>query len=88
MDMKKGLLMFALIMISVFLGSFLGELARTVPAIELLGREYTVGFSTTELDLHLCVLTIGFQIKVCICEILLILISLLCYNKLVKLVIG
>lgn len=86
--MKKGLLMFALIMISVFLGSFLGELAANLPGIEWLGKEYTVGFSTFDLDLHLFVLTLGLQLKVTICEIFFILISLLCYNKLAKLIIG
>lgn len=86
--MKKALLMFALIMISVFLGSFLGELATNLPGIEWLGKVYEVGFSTFDLDLHLFVLTLGLQIKVSICEIFFILISLLCYNKLSKLIIG
>ncbi|MBQ4464492.1 MAG: DUF4321 domain-containing protein [Oscillospiraceae bacterium] len=86
--MKKGLLMFTLIMISVFLGNFIGELAAGLPGIEWLGKEYTIGFSTFDLDLQLFVLTLGLQIKVCICEIIFILISLLCYNKLAKLVIG
>ena len=86
MEAKKGLLMFALIMSAVFLGSFFGDLASHAPGIEWLGKEYTIGFSTFELDLQLFVLTLGLQIKVCICEIFLMLIALLCYNKLAKLV--
>jgi hypothetical protein len=87
-NMKKGLLMFTLIMISVFLGNFIGELAAGLPGIEWLGKEYTIGFSTFDLDLHLFVLTLGLQIKVNICEIFLMLVALLCYNKLAKLIFG
>ncbi len=86
--MKKGLLMFALILISVFLGSFLGDLASGVPGIEWLGKSYEIGFSTFDLNLHLFVLTLGLQLKVCICEIFFILIALLSYSKLAKLIIG
>ena len=88
MDAKKGLLMFGLIMSAVFLGSFFGELAANAPGIEWLGKAYTVGFSTFDLDLHLFVLTLGLQIKVNICEIFLMLVALLCYNKLAKLIFG
>ena len=88
MDAKKGLLMFGLIMSAVFLGSFFGELALNAPGIEWLGKAYTIGFSTFDLDLHLFVLTLGLQIKVNICEIFLMLVALLCYNKLAKLIFG
>ncbi len=86
--MKKGLLMFALIMIAVFLGSFIGEMAQNVPGIAWLGKAYSIGFTTFDLDLHLFVLTLGLQIKVCICEMFFILIALCCYNKLAKLIMG
>ena len=56
--------------------------------IEWLGKDYSVGFSTFDLDLHLFVLTLGLQIKVNICEIFLMLVALLCYNKLAKLIFG
>lgn len=88
MDAKKGLLMFALIMSAVFLGSFFGELALDAPGIEWLGKEYSIGFSTFDLNLQLFNLTLGLEIKVCICEIFLMLIALLCYNKLAKLIFG
>lgn len=80
--------MFTLIMIAVFLGSFLGEQAANVPGIDWLGKAYSIGFSTFDLDLHLFVLTLGFQIKVSICEIILILVALFSYNKVAKIVIG
>lgn len=86
--MKKGLLMFALIMIALFLGSFLGELAVNVPGLDWLGKEYSVGFSTFDLDLQLFVLTLGLQIKVCVCEIILVLTALLSYGKVAKLIFG
>ncbi len=86
--MKKGLLMFVLIMIAVFLGNFLGEMALNVPGLDWLGKSYSFGISTFDLDLHLFVITLGFKIKVTICEILFILTALLCYNKLAKLILS
>lgn len=84
--MKKGLLMFTLILIAVFLGSFLGELSLGVPGLDWLGKEYSVGFPPFGLDLNLFVVTLGLQIKVCICQIILILAALLSYNKVAKLI--
>ena len=84
--MKKGLLMFALVMIAVFIGNLIGELSLGVAGIEWLGKPYEIGISTTELDLHLIVLTFGIQIRVCIAEVLLLLTALIGYPKLSKLI--
>ena len=86
--MKKGLLMFGLLFLSVFLGNWLGGLAANVPGIEWMGTEYSIGFSTFDLDMHVILLTLGLQIKINICEIFLILVSLLSFNKLAKVIIG
>lgn len=86
--MKKGLLMFALVVIAIFIGSVLGELSLGIPGIEWLGKSYELGISTFDLDLHLCVLTFGLHIKVCFAEVLMLLIGLLCYPKLSKFIFG
>ena len=84
--MKQGLLMFALVMIAVFIGSLVGDLTYGLPGLEWLGEGYDIGLSTCELDLHLMVLTFGLKMKFCIAEVIFLLIALLCYPKLCKLV--
>ncbi len=84
--MKKGLLMFALVMIAVFIGNLIGELSLGVAGMEWLGKGYEIGISTTELDLHLIVLTFGIQVRVCIAEVVLLLAALIGYPKLAKLI--
>lgn len=86
--MKKGLLLFVLIFFSILFGNYIGGLAVNMPGLEWFGREYTIGFSTFDLDLHVVLLTLGLQLKINICELFFLLISLLCYNKLCKIVIG
>lgn len=86
--MKKGLLMFALLLFAVFFGNFLGGIAAEAPGLEWLGKEYSIGFSTFDIDLHVLTLTLGMHLEVNICEMFLILVSLLSYNKLAKLIIG
>ena len=86
--MKKGLLMFALVMIAMFIGSLPGELSMEAEGLDWLGKNYEVGISTFELNLQLCVLTFGLQIKICIAQILLLLAALLGYPKLAKLIFG
>lgn len=86
--MKKGLLMFALVMIAVFLGTLVGELTDGLEGVGWLGKTYELGLSTFDLDLHLIVLTFGLHIKFCIAEILFLLVAILCYPKLSQLVFG
>lgn len=86
--MKKGLLMFALVMIAVFLGTLVGELTSGIEGVGWLGKTYEFGLSTFDLDLHLIVLTFGLHIKFCIAEILFLLIALLSYSSLAKLIFG
>ena len=78
--------MFALVMIAVFIGSLIGDLTSTLPGLEWLGEGYDIGLSTTELNLHLIVLTFGLKMKFCIAEVFFLLIALLCYPKLCKLI--
>jgi hypothetical protein len=82
--MKRALLMIALLLASVFLGSLIGELACNVEGISWLGKTYEIGISTFELNLTMIVLTFGCTIRICVAEILLILISLLVFPKLSK----
>ena len=86
--MKQGLLMFAVLLASVIVGSLIGDFARTVSSIEWLGKTFEVGISTFDLNLKIFVITLGFQIKVCVSEILMIIIGLICYPKLAKLLFG
>ncbi len=80
--MKRALLMIAMIFASIFLGSLIGELTVDLPGMEWLGKSYSVGISTFDLDLKLITLTFGCTLKVCIAEVLLVLITLLAYPKL------
>ncbi|MBR3628916.1 MAG: DUF4321 domain-containing protein [Oscillospiraceae bacterium] len=84
--MKQGLLMFALVMIAVFIGALVGDLTSTLPGLEWLGEGYEIGVSTFDLDIHLMVLTFGLKMKFCIAEVIFLLIALLCFPKLSKLV--
>lgn len=86
--MKKGLLMFALVMSAIFIGNLIGGICVDVDGLEWLGKTYEVGFSTFELNLQLCVLTLGLQFKVCIAEVLLLLTALLCYPRLSAFIFG
>lgn len=86
--MKKGLLMFSLVMMAVFLGNAIGEAAANSESIEWLGKTYEVGISTFDIDLQLCVLTFGLHIQVCIAEVLLLLVALLFYPRLSKMIFG
>ena len=78
--MKKGLLMFALVMSAVFVGNTIGEASLASEGMSWLGP--------FDVDLHLCVLTFGLQFKVCIAEVLMILVALFTYPKLSKMIFG
>ncbi|MBQ7013764.1 MAG: DUF4321 domain-containing protein [Oscillospiraceae bacterium] len=80
--MKRALLMIALILASVFLGSMIGELTLGVESLAWLGKSYEIGISTFDLNLKLMTLTFGCHFQVCIAEVLLVLISLLAFPKL------
>ncbi len=86
--MKKGLLMFALVMSAVFVGNTIGEASLASEGMSWLGQTYVVGLAPFDVDLHLCVLTFGLQFKVCIAEVLMILVALFTYPKLSKMIFG
>ncbi len=80
--MKRALLMIALLIAAIFLGGIIGETTATIAGLEWLGKAYSIGISTFELDLRVIVLTFGFQLQICIAEVLLILIAILSFPKL------
>ena len=79
--MKQGLLMFAILLAAVVVGNLLGDFAW-------LGKTFDIGFSTFDLNLKIFVITLGFHIHVCVSEILMIIIGLICYPKMAKLLFG
>ncbi len=74
--MKRTLLMIAMLLAAVFLGSLIGEMAAGVDAIAWLGKSYSVGVSTFDLNLKIMVFTLGFQMNICIAQVLLVLVVL------------
>ncbi len=86
--MKQGLLMFAILLAAVVVGNLLGDFASGVSSIAWLGKTFDIGFSTFDLNLKIFVITLGFHIHVCVSEILMIIIGLICYPKMAKLLFG
>lgn len=86
--MKKGLLMFALVMSGIFLGNVIGEAAAGGDMFTWLGKNFEVGISTFDVDLYFFVLTFGLRFKICIAEVLMMLVALLSYSKLSKMIFG
>ena len=80
--------MFAVLVASVIIGSLLGEFARGISSIAWLGKIFEVGISTFDINLKIFVLTLGFQIRICVAEIIMIIIGLLFYPKLKTAVLG
>ena len=80
--MKPGLLMFAVLLAAVVVGSLLGDFSRTVSSIEWMGKTFEVGIDAFTLNLKIFQVTLGFQIHVCVSEILMIIVGLICYPKL------
>ncbi|MDE6730006.1 MAG: DUF4321 domain-containing protein [Oscillospiraceae bacterium] len=80
----KGVLMFAILLAAVILGSLIGDFARTIGGIEWLGRMFDVGIPTFDLNLKVFVVTLGFQVHISAAEIAMILVGLLCYPKVAK----
>lgn len=81
----KGMLMFAILLAAVILGSLIGDFSRTISGIEWLGKTFDVGISTFDLNLKVFVVTLGFQIHVSVAEVIMILVGILCYPKVSKL---
>ena len=86
--MKKGLLMFATLLAAVVIGSLIGDFARGITSLALLGKIFDIGISTFDLNLKIFVITLGFRINICVSEILMIIVGLLCYPKLSKMLFG
>ncbi len=80
--MKRTLLMIVLLIAAIFLGGLIGETTATLAGLEWLGKTYSVGISTCELNLRVITLTFGLQLQICIAEVLMILVALLSYPKL------
>ncbi len=80
--MKKSVLLVSLLFIAIFLGNLIGDLAIERDTMEFLGREYGFGIPTINLDLKVLVVTLGFQVKVSVAQILLIFAALLSYPRL------
>ena len=86
--MKQGLLLVALVIVSLLLGNVLGQYCLGLSEIRWMGETYDIGFSTFDMDLIIMTITLGARIKVCIAQALVLLIGLLCYPKLNKLIFG
>ncbi|MBR7084417.1 MAG: DUF4321 domain-containing protein [Oscillospiraceae bacterium] len=82
--MKKGLLMSAVLLAAVVIGSLIGDFARGVASLSWLGKIFDIGISTFDLNLKIFVITLGFRINICVSEILMIIVGLLCYPRLSK----
>ncbi|MDE6004730.1 MAG: DUF4321 domain-containing protein [Oscillospiraceae bacterium] len=80
----KGMLMFALLLAAVILGSLIGDFSRTIGGIEWLGRSFDIGVPTFDLNLKIFVITLGFEIHVTVSEIIMILVGILSYPKVAK----
>ncbi len=80
--MKQGLLMFAILLASVVVGSLIGDFSKGVSSIRWLGEVFDVGIPAFTLNLKIFQITLGFQIHVCASEILMIIVGLTCYPKL------
>lgn len=77
----KGMLMFAILLAAVILGSLIGDFARTIGGIEWIGRTFEIGIPTFTLNLKVFIITLGFQVHVSVAEIVMILVGLLTYPK-------
>jgi len=86
--MKQGLLMFAVLLASVVIGSLIGDFSRTVSSIEWLGKIFEVGISAFTINLKVFEITLGFQIRVCASQLIMIIVGLICYPKLAKSLFG
>ncbi|MBQ8928144.1 MAG: DUF4321 domain-containing protein [Oscillospiraceae bacterium] len=86
--MKRALLMIALLLVAVCLGTLLGDAAYNSGIAPWLGEYYEFGFSTFDLDLKMILVTFGMQIRINIAEVLLILTALACFPKVSKLICG
>ena len=80
--MKQGLLMFAILLASVVVGSLIGDFSKGVSSIRWLGEVFDVGIPAFTLNLKIFEITLGFQIHICVSEILMIIVGLMCYPKL------
>ncbi len=80
--MKQGLLMFAVLLASVVIGSLIGDFSRGVSSMEWLGKIFDVGIDAFTLNLKIFQITLGFRVHVCVSEILMIIVGLICYPKL------
>lgn len=84
----KGMLMFALLLAAVIIGSLIGDFARSIGGIEWLGRTFDIGIPAFDLNLKVFVVTFGFQIHVSVAEIVMILVGILSYPKVAKILFG
>ncbi len=79
--MKKTMLFAILMFAAIFLGSLVADLAESRSAVYWLSKSYSFGVSTFDLDLKILVLTLGFQFRVNVAQILLVLAALISYPR-------
>lgn len=79
--MKRALLLIAMLLAAIFIGSLIGESAATSVVGPYISKEYSLGLSTFDLDMKVLVITFGLSIHICIAQIVLILLVLFTYPK-------
>ncbi|MBR6760987.1 MAG: DUF4321 domain-containing protein [Oscillospiraceae bacterium] len=79
--MKYKLTLLLCIIVAVIGGAFLGELCVGLPYIEILGRPFTFGFDTVNVDLHFLRFSFGLMLDVNLTQILLLMIAIVVAPK-------
>lgn len=80
--MKKTILLIVLVLSAIFLGTLIGEASAGSEGFSWLSRTFDVGVSPFDLDLKVILLTFGCEFRICVAQIFLLLVALLCYPKL------
>lgn len=86
--MKRNLLMILFLMVAVFVGKVLGDVTMDFEGLTWLSKALDFGISTTELNLGVLVLTIGFQVHITVAEVLMVLLVVLSFSTLAKKILG
>jgi hypothetical protein len=81
-DMKKGIVLTIFLLLGLFLGSVLGEIAANVPSLSFLTWGKSIGIDpAATLDLSVFTLTIGMTLKMNLATVLSLVLSLFLYAK-------
>ena len=79
--MKKNALFLGMMIIAVFIGNLLGDLAAGHSSLAWLGKTYQFGVPTFQLDLKILILTLGFQLKFSAAQVIMITAAVLAYPR-------